>query len=228
MPFDVYGDLHGDLYGLNADPQAAPTVYRGVSYRSKLAAQWAAFFDALGIAHVHQARSFLVGRSTRHAPDFWLPELKAWLDVLPADPAIRGAQRWKAEELAKQRSSERVWIASGAPRRGEWHIEQLGGVGPKIARAMLLIDAAAPQGRVWMCGAADEDSDRLVFDPIEKTGAAPALGRPADPESDSLMRMAYGHADSLSADTWTSVGSVMERRLASLMARTPAFRQPSA
>jgi hypothetical protein len=224
MPFD----LHGDLHGLNSDTQAVPTVYRGVSYRSKLAAQWATFFDALDITHVHQAKSFLLGRSTRYAPDFWLPELKAWLGVLPADPTIRGAQRWKAEELAKQRPGERVWIASGAPRRGEWHIEQLSGAGPKISRAMLLIDTATPQGRVWMCGAADEDSDRLVFDPIEKIGAAPVLGRPADPESDPMMRLAYGRVEQFSAETWTSLGMAAERRLAALMTGTPAFRQPAA
>lgn len=227
MAFDFHGDFH--VRGANTDAAAAAAVYRGVLYRSRLAAQWAVFLDSLGLVHVHEPKSFLVGRSTRYAPEFWLPELKAWLDVLPADPAIRGAQRWKAEELAKQRVNERVWIASGPPRRGEWHIEQLGRVGPKIARGMLLIDAAAPEGRVWMCGAADEDSDQLVFDPIEKAGASPALGRPADPESDSLMRLAYGRVEHFCAETWTSLGMAAERRLAALkMTGTPAVRQPAA
>jgi hypothetical protein len=228
MPFDFHA------LGANADTGAVPTIYRGLVYRSKLAAEWAVFLDALGIEHIYEAKSFLVGRSTRYAPDFWLPELKARLDVLPADPVIRGALRWKAEEIAKQRSDERVWIASGAPRRGEWHIEQLGGPGPKIARGMLLIDAVAPEGRVWVCGAVDEASDRLVFDPIEKLGASSApdsvkLGRPADPESESLMRMAYGRVEHFSAETWTSLGMAAERRLAALRKTgTPAFRQPAA
>jgi hypothetical protein len=222
MPFDFH------IQSANADPQASPAVYRGVSYRSKLRARWAAFLDALGIAHVYEPRSFLIGRSIRYTPDFWLPELKAWLDVQPDDTAIRDAQRWRAEELAKQRPSERVWIANGAPRRGEWHVEQLAGGGPKIARAMLLIDAVAPEGRVWMCGAADETSDRLVFDPIEKEGATPAVGRPADPASDGMMRLAYGRAEHFSAETWTSLSMAAERRLAALVTGTPAFRQPAA
>jgi len=222
MPFDFHSQ------GANADPQATPAIYRGVSYRSKLTARWAAFLDALGIAHVYEPRSFLAGRSTRYTPDFWLPELKTWLDVQPTEPAIRDTQRWKAEELAKQRPNERVWIASGAPRRDEWHVEQLAGAGPGIARGMLLIDAIAPEGRAWMCGAADETSDRLVFDPIEKEGVSPAVGRPADPGSDGMMRLAYGRVEHFSAETWTSLGMATERRLAALMTGAPAFRQPAA
>jgi hypothetical protein len=221
MPFDFH------TQGANTDPQAMPVVYRGVSYRSKLKARWAAFLDALGIAHVYEPKSFLAGRSTRYTPDFWLPELKAWLDVQPVDSAIRDVQRWKAEELAKQRPGDRVWIASGAPRRDEWHVEQIAGAGPGIARAMLLIDAVTPEGRVWMCGAADEMSDRLVFDPIEKAGASPAVGRPADPGSDPMMRLAYGRAEQFSAEAWTSLGMAAERRLAALVSSTPALRQPA-
>jgi hypothetical protein len=229
MAFD-----HAPLgFAENFDPSAGPAVYCGVRYRSRLAAEWAVFLDALGIEHVRQPKAFRVARAVEHAPDFWLPELKAWLDVLPADPVVRGAQRWKADEVAKQRPGERVWVASGAPRRREWHIEQLGGAGPRIARGMLLIDAVAPGGRVWMCGAAGEDSDRLIFDPIEKLGASPApdsvkLGRPADPESDSLMRLAYGRVETFSAETWTSLGMAAERRLAALKTGTPAFRQSAA
>lgn len=213
----------------NVDRSTAPTVYRGIQYRSRLAAEWAVFLDALGIEHVYLARTFRVARGLDHAPDFWLPELKAWLDVLPADPAFRRAHRWKIEQVARQGAGQRVWIASGAPRRGEWHVEQLGGAGPAVARGMLLIDAVAPQGRVWICGAADEASDRLVFDPIEKVGSRPALGRPADPESDALMRMAYGRVEQFSAETWTSLGMAAERRLAALRKTgTPVLRQSAA
>lgn len=230
MAFDHAPQTFAGLgFAGNLDRSAEPAVYRGVQYRSRLAAEWAVFLDALRIEHVYRARTFRVARGVEHAPDFWLPELNAWLDVLPADPAIRGAHRWKTEEVGRQCVGQRVWIASGAPRRGEWHIEQLGGTGPQIARGMLLIDVAAPEGRVWVCGAADEASDRLVFDPIEKLGMRPALGRPADPESDGLMRLAYGRVENFSAETWNSLGMAAERRLAALRKTgTPALRQPAA
>ena len=202
-------------FGQNADALSVETAYRGVLYRSKLAAQWAAFLDALRIEHSYRPSTFRLAGATPFTPDFWMPQLNAWLIVKPADPTIRGADRWKAELFAREQAGSRVWISSGAPRAGEWHVEQLGVAARPIARALLLSDAATPGERVWICGATD-DSERLVFDPINLAGRQPAEGQPADPNRDTVMRIAYGHAERLEGETWTSVGMIARRRAADL------------
>ena len=197
----------------NTDPAAVDTVYAGVRYHSKRHALWAVFLDSLGILHAYQPRSFRLGRSITYTPDFWLPQLNAWLEVKPHDAAVREADRWKAEQFARLHPEYRVWLSSGAPRPGEWHIEQLGG-GPAIARGLLLADASAPRERVWICGSNDEASGRLVFDAIE-VGSGKSAERPrsfpADPNTDVTMRLAYGCVEHFTGETWTSLGMAARR-----------------
>jgi len=57
---------------------AIPTVYKGRSYRSRLEARWAAFFDHLGIKHEYEP--FDLGG---WSPDFLLPELETLVEVKP-------------------------------------------------------------------------------------------------------------------------------------------------
>jgi hypothetical protein len=196
------------------------TMHRGVLYRSRLAAQWAAFLDALRIAHVHEPQTFAVSPGVYFAPTFWLPQLKVWLEVKPADVDTREADRATIAAFAKQHPDTRVWVTSGAPRPGDWHVEQLAGAGRPIARGLLLADAGRPGDLVWMCGTNDQASEHLVFDPIDigRPNHAPGFGgsRPADPNSDSAMRIAYAHADKAggedSEETWVSLGALARHR----------------
>jgi hypothetical protein len=199
-------------FSRNAEADEAMAVYGGVRYRSKRHAQWAVFFDALGLEHAYQSRSFQLGRGVSFTPDFWLPELNAWLMVGPADFIIRNADhpdRWKIELFSRMHPDFRVWVANGVPRPGEWHIEQLGVM--QVKYGMLLADAAEPAHRIWICGANDEQAAKIVFDAIEiGTGrSAPAPGAyPADPNTSGLMRMAYGQVEHFQADSWSSLGAI--------------------
>lgn len=196
----------------NSEADEAVFTYSGVRYRSKRHAQWAVFFDALGLEHAYQPRSFQLGRGLSLTPDFWLPELNAWLVVKPADAAIRDADRWKAEMFAREHPEFRVWLSNGIPRAGEWHLEQLGGT--PVMRGMLLADASEPARRVWICGANDEQTTKLVFDAIEiGTGRSAPAPRtyPADPSTSSLMRMAYGQVEHFQSDSWSSLGAITGR-----------------
>jgi hypothetical protein len=199
-------------FSRNADPEAVDTVYGGIRYRSKTLARWAVFLDALGLEHAHEPKRFPLGRGSFLTPDFWLPSLNAWLIVNSADPAIRDADRWKAGLFASEHPELRTWVSSGAPRPGEWHLEQLGET--PVARGMLLADASEPVSRVWICGATDEQASRLVFDAIEiGTGRSVSRPRsfPADPNTDSLMRMAYGQVERFEGETWASLGAISRR-----------------
>lgn len=57
---------------------AIPTVYRGVQYRSRLEARWAAFFDRLGWAHGYEPFDLGVW-----SPDFLLTDLDVLVEVKP-------------------------------------------------------------------------------------------------------------------------------------------------
>lgn len=57
---------------------AIPTTYRGRTYRSRLEARWAAFFDALGIAHEYEPYDLGLW-----SPDFLLTEMRVLVEVKP-------------------------------------------------------------------------------------------------------------------------------------------------
>lgn len=60
---------------------AKTALYRGVYYRSRLEACWAAFFHKHGIAVEYERRWFEFGDGVRYQPDFWIPESRAWFEV---------------------------------------------------------------------------------------------------------------------------------------------------
>jgi hypothetical protein len=188
------------------------TPHRGRRYRSRLAAQWAAFLDAMRIAYVYEAETFALSPGVYFTPTFWLPQLRTWLEVRPAGEG-RDADRAKIELFSIQHPETRMWITS------EWHVEQLAEPARPIARGLLLADAGRPGDRVWVCGTNDEASEHLIFDSVDigRPNHAPGFGgsRPADPNSDTLMRIAYAHAEQAgngeNEETWGSLGEFARR-----------------
>jgi hypothetical protein len=67
------------------------TVYRGFRFRSRLEARWAVFFDAAGIEWRYEDQGFDVG-GRWYLPDFWLPKLKAFVEVKPNEEAVGNAR----------------------------------------------------------------------------------------------------------------------------------------
>ncbi len=59
---------------------AIPTAYRGYTFRSRLEARWAVFFDALGLAWEYEREGYRDG-TTWYLPDFWLPSLELFWEV---------------------------------------------------------------------------------------------------------------------------------------------------
>ena len=58
-----------------------PTIYKGISFRSKLEAQWAKFFDAEKIAYIYEPEGYEFKDGTRYLPDFYLPDAHQYFEV---------------------------------------------------------------------------------------------------------------------------------------------------
>jgi len=56
------------------------TTYAGHRFRSRLEARWAVFFDAYGVEWIYEPQGYETDAG-RYLPDFWLPDISAWVDV---------------------------------------------------------------------------------------------------------------------------------------------------
>jgi hypothetical protein len=89
--------------------KAIQTSYKGVLFRSRLEARWAVFFDALAIRWQFEPEGYELKDGTKYLPDFWLRDLKAFLEVKPeADPFT------KARKFARE-SKRSIILAAGEP-----------------------------------------------------------------------------------------------------------------
>jgi hypothetical protein len=69
---------------------AIPTLYRGIEYRSRLEARWAAFFSGLGWDHVYEPFD-----GDGYIPDFVITTAKPFLaEIKPAVTTEDYAEPW--------------------------------------------------------------------------------------------------------------------------------------
>lgn len=81
-----------------ADIKAIETLYGGRFYRSRVEARWAVFFDCLAIRYSYEPEGLSLG-SGGYLPDFWLPDLKFYLEIKGKDPSREECA--KCAELAE-------------------------------------------------------------------------------------------------------------------------------
>ena len=84
-------------------------IYNGTFYRDIKAAQYAVFFDLLGVPFNYEPALFSFGKID-YCPDFFLPSLNCWLEVKSKCPDIEA--RFKAIKLSKI-TGEKVYISIG-------------------------------------------------------------------------------------------------------------------
>lgn len=106
--------------------KAIETVYQGYRFRSRLEARWAVFFDTLGIRYEYEKEGFEFDipacdldiddptnrtiKHVRYLPDFWLPDLRLWVEIKPGYvPTIYGEQS-KSYELARATHHDALMI----------------------------------------------------------------------------------------------------------------------
>jgi len=86
--------------------KAIETRYNGYRFRSRLEARWAVFFDTLGVAYEYEKEGYDLGDAGWYLPDFWLPQIKLWVEIKPDEPGPRAIN--KAIALVQQ---SRQWAS---------------------------------------------------------------------------------------------------------------------
>ena len=94
-----------------------PQLYRGIQYRSKLEACWAAFFHHLGVLAEYELDGFELP-SGRYLPDFFLPDIRSgvFVEVKPYDPPFRS--RRLCGELACGTGRDVLLVTGKPPSAG--------------------------------------------------------------------------------------------------------------
>lgn len=113
---DVWGNIKLDLVSpdeLKKCDTIKPieTKYKGYTFRSRLEARWAVFFDALDIKWEYEPEGFKLSDGTYYLPDFYLPTFSSgmYCEVKPI-----GGDFSKAKQFCLD-SKKRVWKCEGVP-----------------------------------------------------------------------------------------------------------------
>lgn len=88
-----------------------PTIYKGVTYRSRAEARWAVVFEKLGWKHFYEPEAFSL-KSGHYLPDFYLSDVDAYFEVKGKPPTFR--EKLLAEELCESTDTV-VLISTGPP-----------------------------------------------------------------------------------------------------------------
>lgn len=133
-------------------------------FRSRLEARWAVFFDALGIRWEYEKEGYDLGEAGWYLPDFWLPDLKMWIEVKPTEHQDQKAQD-KLSALLNQLNadddaaeswdvwSSRVYQFNGGMANEDFQIT--------LAHSVLVPVVDFDATRFW--GATDYHGDAGVF-----------------------------------------------------------------
>jgi hypothetical protein len=88
--------------GLTAAGDAGGVTYADTVFPSLPYARWALFFDDLGMPWRFRAVSFVLGSGTTYLPDFWLPGVRTWFQIIDQrdDDWFDRLQHWREFALA--------------------------------------------------------------------------------------------------------------------------------
>lgn len=75
--------------------KAIPTTYAGVTFRSRLEARWAVFYDTLGIRWFYEHEGYDLN-GTWYLPDFWLPQQNCFVEIKPTAPTVEEESKLSA------------------------------------------------------------------------------------------------------------------------------------
>ena len=68
-----------------------PTKYKGYTFRSRLEARWAVYFDLIGITWDYEPEGYVLRNGVWYLPDFYLHQLDTFVEIKP-QPEIYGCE----------------------------------------------------------------------------------------------------------------------------------------
>jgi len=101
--------------------KAIQAEYSGITFRSRLEARWAMFFDGIGVEWHYEYEGFQLS-SGWYVPDFWLPKVRSgskvgvFVEVKPFqvnDPRLADVE---------EETSEKIFMVVGNPRLDNGHL----------------------------------------------------------------------------------------------------------
>ena len=66
-----------------------PTKYKGYTFRSRLEARWAVYFDLIGITWDYEPEGYVLRNGVWYLPDFYLHQLDTFVEIKP-QPVLYG------------------------------------------------------------------------------------------------------------------------------------------
>lgn len=89
-----------------------PTLYKGITYRSRTEARWSVFMDKMGCNAQYEMEGFDLGDGLFYLPDFYLPFQDSWLEI--KGPIATKTEKQKASRLSEV-TDKRVFLIEGPP-----------------------------------------------------------------------------------------------------------------
>lgn len=113
---------------------AAPTIFEGTLFRSRLEAHWAAFFKATGTTYEYEKYTFKIPnmnapeKTCEYTPDFYLPDFGIWIEVkgLP----LTALEAFKGQNLACNVKPDCMFVYVGYPSPRHNHNCYIQEIGP--------------------------------------------------------------------------------------------------
>lgn len=95
-----------------------PTTYNGTTFRSRLEARWAVFFDQIGLKWIFEMEGYELSNGQKYLPDFYFPELLCFGEVKP-EGNIPEHEMSKIKELGK---INMIILLQGMPNHGGYKL----------------------------------------------------------------------------------------------------------
>lgn len=135
------------------DIEAIRTKYNGVIFRSRLEAQWAVFWDELGVKWEYEPQMFELPDGKQYIPDFWIVDLALWVEIKPNETIAREEEATlKCSQLA-YKTGDLVYLDQGGfawPISEDWEYSNAFVPGGAEAYSVLFFYITDPVQGDWI------------------------------------------------------------------------------